>query len=200
MRCKDNIHTHAGKKKVFHLFRLFTTPLCLLFLRPGKVWATQTTLEVHWHKMSLDVQRSEENVWIKGPDRGEESLPHYTVCSAATLTFLHTHSGSLPLSESQFYLHSSLGLSSPRKTTQHPAAFPSCSKDLISPWRKWGDRAQQSAGYWGHRARGCLIWPFVSSAACSSEQDGRAEDQFISSLPHTHPLTLMFKSSLYNVH
>lgn len=114
----ETLFTPMLAKNVWHSFtRDFSQHLCACCF---SVWATEKTLEVHWHKMNIDVQRSDGNVWIKRPDRGEENLPHYNMCSAATLKCLHTHSGSLPLSESQFYLHSSLGLSSPPKNNATP--------------------------------------------------------------------------------
>ena len=72
------------------------------------------------------------------------------------------------------YSYCSLGLSSQWKTMQHPVVFPCCSKDLISSWRKRRDKAQQQAMHHGtgDRELGALIWPFVSSAAYSSEQIG----------------------------
>lgn len=47
--------------------------------------------------------------------------------------------------------------------------------------KRQGATTGSASWYRGHRARGCLIWPFVCTVAYSSEPDGRGEDKSVSS-------------------
>lgn len=52
---------------------------------------------------------------------------------------------------------------------------------LTEEVKRQGTTTGNASWYRGQRAGGCLIWPFVCTAAYSSEQNGRGEDKSISS-------------------